>query len=235
MQPQTPDPKRSRLRFPQISFWKSSKTLTAPREESFTYSQPLEDAYPKPTKSFTTLPCRVPLQDHAVRAAVDRLFNDEDMMKIVNKDMLDSSSTATDSPIGRYSALLYPDCLPDRVETVAFIIEAGFLYDGMFPTAVTDNILISADLMDDSSFAGMKDDVTKAVMFTAGASTRKVTIQKWIAKNFLELVNLYGKEGRVLLHSCQAGWLDMCTTDVEKRATIFEDYISQRVRNFALP
>jgi hypothetical protein len=81
----------------------------------------------------------------------------------------------------------------------------------------------------------MKDSVKNAVMFTAESSNRKLAIQKWMAKYFLELVNLYGKEGRVLLHSLQASWSDMCIADTEKRATVFEDYISERIRNIALP
>lgn len=235
MPSQTSKRKRSRLRFPQLPLWKFSRTSTASIDESFTHSRPLGDAHTKPTKSFTILPCRIPLKDHAVRVAVSRLYNDEDMLRIASRDILDVSFHATDSPIGRYSALLFPDCIPERLETVAFIIEAGFLYDGKFPTTVIGKLLIQADIMDADSCAAIKDDVTKAVMFTAGTSTRKVAIQKWIANNFLEFVNLYGKEGRVLLQSCQAGWTDMCKTDAEKRAPIFEDYITQRVRNFALP
>jgi hypothetical protein len=60
-------------------------------------------------------------------------------MQIANKDKLNS---ATDSPIGRFSALVYPECLPDRLETVAFIIEASFLFDGMFQTTETKTLLI---------------------------------------------------------------------------------------------
>ncbi|KIM95632.1 hypothetical protein OIDMADRAFT_133633 [Oidiodendron maius Zn] len=74
-----------------------------------------------------------------------------------------------------------------------------------------------------------------AVKFTAGESPRKATIQKWMAKNCLEMVNLYGKEGRVLLQNCQSSWLDEWATDAGIQATRFEDYLSQSIRNFAIP
>lgn len=70
---------------------------------------------------------------------------------------------------------------------------------------------------------------------TAGESTGKAAIQKWMAKNSLEIVNLYGKEGRALLRGCQSSWLDEWETDAGIRASSFEDYLSRRIKNFGMP
>lgn len=125
----TPLWRRSLYKFLHIRSRKP-RTLTTSGEELFLYSKPLDDAYIKPTNSFTVLPCRVPLQDHGVRVAVRRLYSDEDVIQIMKESRLESSDASTDSPIGRYSTLLFPDCLPERLEAVTFLIEAGFLYDG---------------------------------------------------------------------------------------------------------
>ena len=98
--------------------------------------------------------------------------------------------------------------------------------------------LVVADVLDEDSYAAVKEDVGSALMavkFTAGESPRKAAIQKWMAKNWLEMVNLYGKEGRVLLQNCQSSWLDEWATNAGIQATRFEDYLSQRIRNFAMP
>lgn len=99
------------------------------------------------------------------------------------------------------------------------------------------NLLFTADVIEGSSIA-VKNDVgsaLKTVTSTAGESPRSRAMQKWITKAILESVSLYGKEGRVLLQSFQASWLDIWATDAGERATNFEDYVSQRVRNFGLP
>lgn len=134
MQSQPPVQRYSRYKFPRIRSLKSTRTETPPRddpEELFSYSKPLEEVYPKPTNSFTILPCRVPLQDEAVRTAVHRLYSDKGIIKSINKDRLESAVSSTDSRIGRYSTLIFPECLPERVEIITSVIEAGFLHDGM--------------------------------------------------------------------------------------------------------
>jgi hypothetical protein len=110
---------------------KSPKALRASEEQLFLYSKPLEDVYPKPANSFTIMPCRVPLQYHIVQAAVEHLYSTDIVRQIMNEGNLNDSDTILDSPIGRYSTLIYPECLPERLETVTLIIEGGTLYDGM--------------------------------------------------------------------------------------------------------
>lgn len=94
------------------------------------------------------------------------------------------------------------------------------------------------DIIEDGSDATAKEDVGNAIMrvnLAARRSPRKVAIQKWMAKTSLEVVNLYGKEGRVLLERCQSSLRDTWATEVEIKATKFEDYLSQRIRNFSMP
>ncbi|KFZ21954.1 hypothetical protein V502_02902 [Pseudogymnoascus sp. VKM F-4520 (FW-2644)] len=169
------------------------------------------------------MPCRVGLQDDGVRAAVQRLYDDETVMKMLNKSTIESSIAGLDSPIGHFATLVYPECIPERLEMVTFIMETGTLFD---------------DILEDDSYAAVKEDVGNALMgvkFTAGESPGKAAIQKWMAKNFLGIVNLYGKEGRALLRSCQSSWLGELETDAGIRASSFEDYLSRRIQNFSMP
>lgn len=140
MKSQTIFQKRSFRKLRQILSRNDTKPQIAPGEEtSFLYSRPLEDAYPKPTDSFTVLPCRVPLQDDGVRAAIQRLYNDETVMQLVHKGATESSISGLGSPIGHYAALAFPECIPKRLELVTFIMETATVFDSMLNTISSED------------------------------------------------------------------------------------------------
>lgn len=76
------------------------------------------------------MPCRVALQDHRTQAAVKRLYSDDLWKQTLNEAGMNASVDTLDSPIGRWSTLIFPDCLPERLETVTLVIEGATLYDG---------------------------------------------------------------------------------------------------------
>ncbi|KFY96141.1 hypothetical protein V498_02873 [Pseudogymnoascus sp. VKM F-4517 (FW-2822)] len=226
MKPQTTGQKRSIRKLPGIRSRKSLETRTTTSEEGvFRYSKPLEEVYPKSTDSFTILPCRVGLQDDGVRGAVQRLYADSTIMKTLNKSTMGSSIAGLDSPFGHFASLIYPECIPERLEIAAMIVETGTILD---------------DILDDDSYAALKEDVGNALMgvkFVAGDSPLKTAIEKWVAIFFLEMVGRYGKEGRILLRSCQSGWLGELETTAAGggKASSYEDYLTRRIHNFAMP
>jgi hypothetical protein len=94
--------------------------------------------------------------------------------------------------------------------------------------------------MEDDSDSIAKHDLGNAlngVKLPARTSHRKSAVEKSMAKTFLEVANIYGKEGRVLLERCQSSIRDTWATEAgaEIKATKFEDYLLQRIRNFSVP
>ena len=81
------------------------------------------------------MPCRVPLYDDAVQSTVQRLYSDQMATIFIHKSGLGSAVSGTDSPLGRYWALMFPECLPERLEVVAYITELAILYDGTLTTS----------------------------------------------------------------------------------------------------
>ncbi|KFX89132.1 hypothetical protein O988_08748 [Pseudogymnoascus sp. VKM F-3808] len=217
--------KRSIRKLLRILSRKQPKAQATPEEEPFIYSKPLQDAYPEPSGSFTVLPCRIGLQDDGVQAAIRRLDDDGTVIGKLNNGTNEPSIAKLNSPIGHYVTLTFPECIPTRLEIVTLFVETAALLD---------------DVLEDDSNAKAKQDFGDALMgakLPAITSPRKAAMQKWAAKSSLEVVTIYGKEGRVLLERCQSSFQDQWATetDVEIKATKFEDYLSQRIRNFAMP
>lgn len=82
------------------------------QEDLFPLSKPLEDAYPRPIDGFTIMLCRVPLQDGGAQDALERLYRDVAVIQTLNNCSMRSVS---DSPIGHYATLVFPECLPERL------------------------------------------------------------------------------------------------------------------------
>ena len=136
--------KRSIRKFLRIRPRKPLKIRMTSEEELFLHSKPLEDACPKPIDSFTVMPCRVPLQDDGVRTAAQRLYDDETLMQIIDKGTVESSIASLDSPVGHFVSLAFPECLPQRLEMVTYVMETGTLFDGMlkiFRAKAIENLL----------------------------------------------------------------------------------------------
>lgn len=134
MKPQTTVQKLSVRSFFRIRSRKPLETLTTSEEELFLYSKPLEDAYPRPIDSFTVIPCRVGLKDDGVRAAAQRLYGEETVIKMLSKRTSGSSIAGLESPMGHFATLVYPECIPERLDMVAYVLEMGNLFDGVFKT-----------------------------------------------------------------------------------------------------
>lgn len=92
------------------------------------------------------------------------------------------------------------------------------------------------DIQEGDSCAEVKEDAGSALkMKFAAKKSQQTAIKKALVKTLLKDTRLYSREGLVLLRSGRDGYLDISRTDSEIKATAFEDYVLQRIRNFGLP
>jgi hypothetical protein len=108
---------------------KPSKDSTASQSEAdfFLYSDLLENVHQEPTNSFTTMPCRIHKQDDIAVAAAQRLSREWATM---TNEAVELTGSLTYSPIGDIVSLVFPECLPERLDIIACMMELALLYDG---------------------------------------------------------------------------------------------------------
>jgi hypothetical protein len=105
---------------------RSSIISTVPDADAFLHSEPLENVHHRPSRAFTTLPSRLhKLDAQTVESA--KLFSTEMMSSI---SQLRSDLPCLGSSVGHMSSVLYPECLPERLDAVAMILEGATIYDG---------------------------------------------------------------------------------------------------------
>jgi hypothetical protein len=113
---------------------RSSILFTGPDADGFLHSEPLENVHQRPSGAFTVLPSRLHKQDaQTVESA--KLFSTEMMAAISGRSDLPCH---VGSCVGHMSSLLYPECLPERLDTVAMILEGGTIHDGMNINTIFD-------------------------------------------------------------------------------------------------
>ena len=95
------------------------------QEQPLVYSELLDSVHFKPFNCFTTLPCRVHRRNNVALTGAQRF--QREWAAIENKT---PGPPMADSPIGYMSSLFYPDCLPERLELCAFLLELICLIDG---------------------------------------------------------------------------------------------------------
>lgn len=95
--------------------------------EVWTHSQVLPEDDEHRKDCFTTLTPRIHKYDHVAQRGSDRFV--QDLTASLNLD--EPQTSYLSSPVGNYASFLYPECLPERLETVAYLTELGNLHDGM--------------------------------------------------------------------------------------------------------
>ena len=94
---------------------------------SYQYSVEVDQEIVKSVGCFTTLPIRISARSQ---------FADELCHQFL-KDLQDTCDSATystslsQSPVGTFTALLYPECLPDRIRPVVNLANLMFFFDGI--------------------------------------------------------------------------------------------------------
>lgn len=113
-----------------------SKAIPAvPDIVPFCHSEPLENDHQRPSEAFTTLPSRLHKQD------VERV----ESVKLCSAEMMSAFSRLPsdfscrlDSSLGHASSLLFPECLPERLDALVMILEGAASHDGMNNAFVAD-------------------------------------------------------------------------------------------------
>lgn len=96
--------------------------------EFFCHSEPLCNVHNRPSEAFTILASR--LHKHNAQIVESATFFSAEI-----KSKFSQSATGPacylNSSIGHCASLLYPECLPERIDAVAMIVEGGAIHDGM--------------------------------------------------------------------------------------------------------
>jgi hypothetical protein len=96
-------------------------------EEPFSRSSLIPTSRIKSTGAFTQFAARLSTSDHLADSGAMRARND--YATIVGHP---PSSDGGASTAGNFNGLLYFDCLPDRIEILAYLNELAFLHDGIY-------------------------------------------------------------------------------------------------------
>jgi len=97
-------------------------------EEMWLCSRELGSEEVKKTGCFTTLPVRINNRDEIANDATLRLVKDWAAYTGVTELNMTRVSL---SPVGNFSCLVYPETLPERLDSVAYMSDLFFLIDGM--------------------------------------------------------------------------------------------------------
>lgn len=122
-----------------------STSETAPTDEPvkiWLHSRPIDQDDENRKGCFTTLPIRVHKYDHVAERGTQRFAQDwaatvagasgnstEDESKVIS--IPPQVTGCLSSPVGNYAGYLYPECVPDRLEIIAYLVELGYLRDCM--------------------------------------------------------------------------------------------------------
>jgi hypothetical protein len=96
-------------------------------EEPFSRSSLIPTSRIKSTGAFTQFAARLSTNNHLADSGTLRARSD--YAAIVGNS---PSSDGGASTVGNFNGLLYFDCLPDRIEILAYLNELAFLHDGRY-------------------------------------------------------------------------------------------------------
>lgn len=120
---------RKKLSSRSLSGKSRSKIIPAvPDIDPFCHSEPLENDPQRPSEAFTTLPSRLHKQD-VERVESVKLFSTE-MMSAISQPQSDFSCHL-DTSLGHASSLLFPECLPERLDALVMVLEGAAIHHGM--------------------------------------------------------------------------------------------------------
>lgn len=97
-------------------------------EEMWQYSRELDPEEVKKTGCFTTLPVRINNRDDLANEASLRVLRDwAEHTGVTELNMTRVSLSA----VGSFCSLVYPETLPERLDSISYLTDLFFLIDGM--------------------------------------------------------------------------------------------------------
>ncbi|PWY75216.1 geranylgeranyl pyrophosphate synthase [Aspergillus sclerotioniger CBS 115572] len=178
----------------------ASETPTANEPvEVWGYSQPLPEDDEHLKECFTTLTPRIHKYDHVAQRGSDRFV--QDLTAALNSD--EPQTSYLSSPVGNYASFLYPECLPERLETVAYLTELGSLHDGKAPAEKPDEPVESP----------------------------RVEARKKLLEKAMSELSEKDKDGHEIIDCYRSNWLVTPEVPTAENCANLDDYVARRRLN----
>ncbi|KAE8354291.1 isoprenoid synthase domain-containing protein [Aspergillus coremiiformis] len=183
----------------------------APNEpiEIWTHSQPLDAAAQQQNDLFTTLPARIHKYDHVAQRGSDRFL--EDLTATLDSEEAKSKTSYLTSPVGNYASFLYPECMPERLEIVAYLTELGNFHDDQA----------------ESKNSAPVTDKPEALVESPRAEARKKLLEKVTA-------DLTDKDGLEIIDCYRSNWLVTPDVPTAENCANLDDYVARRRLNVGI-
>lgn len=222
---------RKTLSSPSLSGRSRSKIIPViPDTVSFCHSEALENDHHRPLEAFTTLPSRLHKQDaHGVESV--KLLSAEMMVSI--SQLPSDFRCRLDSDVGHVSSLLFPECLPERLDAVAMILEGAAFQRGMNALVpIMNKANIKRKDMHDHDGLG-RDSTNRMVSALLGVGDLRrgqdLEEEKLVSKLVHWFNTKYGEEGQVLAKRILGSWLQPMEGEVKANTNNFDGFISQQI------
>ncbi|GLA14364.1 terpene cyclase [Aspergillus niger] len=167
--------------------------------EVWTHSQVLPEDDEHRKDCFTTLTPRIHKYDHVAQRGSDRFV--QDLTAALNLD--EPQTSYLSSPVGNYASFLYPECLPERLETVAYLTELGNLHDGKQQGKKTDE----------------------------SAESPRVAARKQLLEKAMSELSDKDKDGHEIIDCYRSNWLVTPEVPTAENCANLDDYVARRRLN----
>ncbi|KAB8264065.1 isoprenoid synthase domain-containing protein [Aspergillus pseudonomiae] len=173
--------------------------------EIWTHSQPIDAAVQQQNDCFTTLTARIHKYDHVAQRGSDRFL--EDLTATLDSEEAKSKSSYLTSPVGNYASFLYPECMPERLELVAYLTELGNVHD---------------DHADNKNTPAT--DKPEELVESPRAEARKRLLEKVTGE-------LTDKDGLDIIDCYRSNWLVTPDVPTADNCANLDDYVARRRLN----
>ncbi|RAQ53040.1 geranylgeranyl pyrophosphate synthase [Aspergillus flavus] len=173
--------------------------------EIWTHSQPIDAATQQQNGCFTTLTARIHKYDHVAQRGSDRFL--EDLTATLDSEEAKSKSSYLTSPVGNYASFLYPECMPERLELVAYLTELGNVHD---------------DHADSKNTPAA--DKPEELVESPRAEARKKLLEKVTGE-------LTDKDGLEIIDCYRSNWLVTPDVPTADNCANLDDYVARRRLN----
>ncbi|OJJ46868.1 hypothetical protein ASPZODRAFT_141650 [Penicilliopsis zonata CBS 506.65] len=190
---------------------------------TWTYSRVIDDEEQKTQNGcFTTLPIRIHKEDHVAEEGSQRFVQD---LNYIVTDKTAPKTGCLSSPVGNYASVIYPECLPDRLEVVAYLTELGYLH---LEWIVHE--LISEEHPDQQTSESSADNVAEENDGPT-ESPRDASLKKLLTKAMTDLADRNQLVGLEIIDTYRNNWLSSKETPTADTFANIDEYVAFRRTN----
>ncbi|RAK75195.1 geranylgeranyl pyrophosphate synthase [Aspergillus fijiensis CBS 313.89] len=174
--------------------------------EIWAHSQPLSVSEEQLQGCFTTLVPRIHKYDHVAQRGSDRFV--QDLTATLAAEEGKEPTSYLSCPVGNYASFLYPECLPERLELVAYLTELGSLHDAQ------------------GKSNGRTTDKPDEHVESPRAEARKKLLEKAVAEITEKEI-----DGNDIIDSYRSNWLVTPEVPTADNCANLDDYVARRRLN----